>query len=233
MLQVEGLQARYGRAQVLHGISLQVAAGEVLCLLGRNGAGKSTTMKSIMGLVPPSAGRVMFDGRPLAGLAPHEIARAGLGYVPDERRIFTELTVEENLEVGRRPAPPGRTDWTAERAYTLFPVLGEMRRRPGGRMSGGEQQMLAVARTLMGNPRLLLLDEPSEGLSPVIVQRMAEAVMALKREGLPILLSEQNLRFAASVADRACLIESGELRHTGGMAALMADADLRKRYLSV
>jgi branched-chain amino acid transport system ATP-binding protein len=233
MLQVEGLQARYGRAQVLHGIDLRLAAGEVLCLLGRNGAGKSTTMKAIMGLVPPSAGRVEFDGRSLVGLAPHEIARAGLGYVPEERRIFADLTVEENLEVGRRPAPPGRPAWTAERAYALFPVLGEMRRRPGGRMSGGEQQMLAVARTLMGNPRLLLLDEPSEGLSPVVVQRMADAVLALKREGLSILLSEQNLRFAESVADHACVIETGELRFAGGMAELMADASLRKRHLSV
>lgn len=233
MLRVEGLQARYGRAQILHGISLQVGAGEVVCLLGRNGAGKSTTMKAIMGLVPPHAGQVIFDGKELAGLAPHEIARAGLGYVPEERRIFTDLTVEENLEVGRRPALPGRPGWTAERAYALFPVLGEMRRRPGGRMSGGEQQMLAVARTLMGNPRLLLLDEPSEGLSPVIVQRMARAVLELKQQGMPILLSEQNLRFAAEVADRACVIETGELRYSAGMAELMADAAMRKRYLSV
>jgi len=233
MLRVEGLEARYGRAQVLHGISLSVAAGEVLCLLGRNGAGKSTTMKAIMGLVPPSGGRVVFAGREIGGLPPHEVARAGLGYVPEERRIFTGLTVEENLEVGRRTAPAGQPAWTAERVYALFPVLGDMRKRTGGRMSGGEQQMLAVARTLMGNPRLLLLDEPSEGLSPLVVQRMAEEVLTLKQDGMPIVLSEQNLGFAARVADTACVIESGEMRHTGTMAGLLADAEARRRYLSV
>lgn len=233
MLRVEGLHAHYGQAHILHGISLEVAQGEIVCLLGRNGAGKSTTMKSIMGLVPPSAGRVEFDGRDLAGRPAFEIARAGIGYVPEERRIFAELTVEENLAVGRRPAPAGMKPWTPERAFELFPVLGEMRRRPGGRMSGGEQQMLTIARTLMGNPRLLLLDEPSEGLAPVIVERMATAILALKREGLSILLSEQNLVFANAVADRACVIETGQLRHTAGMAALMADEAVRARYLSV
>lgn len=233
MLLVDGLHAHYGQAHILHGISLQVAKGEVVCLLGRNGAGKSTTMKAIMGVVPPSAGRVALDGRDLAGRPSFEIARAGIGYVPEERRIFAELTVEENLEVGRRAAPAGTTGWTAERAYALFPVLAEMRRRPGGRMSGGEQQMLTIARTLMGNPRLLLLDEPSEGLAPVVVERMAEAILALKRDGLSILLSEQNLAFANAVADRACLIETGQLRHTASMAELMADDTVRTRYLSV
>jgi branched-chain amino acid transport system ATP-binding protein len=233
MLAVEGLQAHYGRAHILHGVSLAVAGGEVACLLGRNGAGKSTTMKAIMRLLPPTGGSVRFAGRDLAGLAPHAVARLGLGYVPEERRIFPELTVAENLEVGRRPAPPGQAPWTPERLYALFPSLAALRRRPGGRMSGGEQQMLAIARTLMGNPRLLLLDEPSEGLAPVVVDRLAEALLGLKAEGLAILLSEQNPGFAASIADRAYLLETGHIRHHGPMAAVMADAALRARYLSV
>ncbi|MCQ4160448.1 ABC transporter ATP-binding protein [Roseomonas sp. GC11] len=232
MLEVAGLHAHYGRAHILHGVSLRVGAGEVVCLLGRNGAGKSTTMKAIMGLVPPSAGTVRFLGREVTGQAPHRIARAGLGYVPEERRIFPGLTVLENLEVGRRPAPPGLRPWTVERLFALFPSLAALRHRPGGRMSGGEQQMLTIARTLMGNPRLLLLDEPSEGLAPVILDRMAEAIAGLKAEGLSILLSEQNPGFAAELADRAYLLESGALRHEAPMAALLADEESR-RYLLI
>jgi len=233
MLAVEGLHAHYGRAHILHGVSLAVAPGEVVCLLGRNGAGKSTTMKSIIGIVPPSGGSLRLDGAPLGGLPPHRVARAGIGYVPEERRVFTGLTVLENLEVGRLPPRPGLRPWTPERLFALFPSLGALRHRPGGRMSGGEQQMLSIARTLMGNPRLLLLDEPSEGLAPVVVERMAAAVAELKAEGLSILLSEQNLAFAAAVADRAYILETGSVRHEGPMAALMADAGLRARYLSV
>jgi branched-chain amino acid transport system ATP-binding protein len=233
MLQVSGLAAQYGRARILEDVGLVVGAGEVVVLLGRNGAGKSTTMKAIMGLVPPTAGRVRFRGQEIAGRAPFEIARLGLGYVPEERRIFSELTVMENLEVGRRPAPPGLRAWTPERLFALFPSLGAMRGRPGGRMSGGEQQMLTIARTLMGNPRLVLLDEPSEGLAPVVVERMAEAILALKAEGLSILLSEQNLHFARAVGDRATIIEKGRIRWEGGMAALMQDAAVREQYLSV
>jgi branched-chain amino acid transport system ATP-binding protein len=233
MLQVQALHAHYGRAHILHGVSLALAPGEVLCLLGRNGAGKSTTMKAVMGLVPPSAGSVRLEGRELAGQAPHVIARVGLGYVPEERRIFAGLTVAENLEVGRRPPRDGREPWTADRVFTLFPALASMRRRPASRMSGGEQQMLAIARTLMGNPAVLLLDEPSEGLAPVVVERMARAVAALKAEGMSILLSEQNLLFAATVADQAVVLESGVVRHVGAMAALMRDAALRTRFLSV
>ena len=233
MLAVEGLSAHYGRAHILADVALEVAAGEVMVLLGRNGAGKSTTLKAIMGLVRPSAGRVVFEGRDIAGMQPFEIARLGLGYVPEERRIFTELTVMENLEVGRRPAPPGIAAWTPARLFALFPSLAAMRDRPGGRMSGGEQQMLTIARTLMGNPRLVLLDEPSEGLAPVVVERMAEAIRALKGQGLSILLSEQNLHFARAVSDRATIIEKGRIRWTGTLAALMAASGVREQYLSV
>jgi branched-chain amino acid transport system ATP-binding protein len=233
MLRVEGLHAHYGRAHILHGVSLALAKGEVLCLLGRNGAGKSTTMKAIMGLVPPSAGVVLLDGQELAGQPPHAIARLGLGYVPEERRIFAGLTVAENLEVGRRPPRAGLRPWSADRIFALFPALAAMRQRAASRMSGGEQQMLAIARTLMGNPTLLLLDEPSEGLAPVVVERMAAAVATLKAEGLSILLSEQNLGFAAAVADQAVVLESGSVRHTGPMAELMRDAELRAKFLSV
>jgi len=233
MLAVEGLHAHYGRAHILHGVSLSVGKGEVVCLLGRNGAGKSTSMKAIMGLVPPSAGSVTFEGAALTGQPPHAVARAGIGYVPEERRIFADLTVLENLEVGRRPPRPGLRPWTPERLFALFPSLDAMRHRLGGRMSGGEQQMLTIARTLMGNPRLLLLDEPSEGLAPVVVERMAAAIAELKAEGLSILLSEQNLAFAGAVADRAYILEVGQVRHQGPMGALLADAPLRARYLSV
>ena len=233
MLQVTGLSAHYGRAHILDGVALEVAAGEVVVLLGRNGAGKSTTMKAIMGLVPPSSGQVRFAGAEIAGREPFEIARLGLGYVPEERRIFTDLTVMENLEVGRRPAGPGQQAWTPERLFALFPSLGAMRDRPGGRMSGGEQQMLTIARTLMGNPQLVLLDEPSEGLAPVIIERMAAAIGRLKAEGLAILLSEQNLHFAQLVSDRATIIEKGRIRWSGTIPALMAAETVREQYLSV
>ena len=233
LLDVEGLHAHYGQAHVLQGVDLRIEPGSVLALMGRNGAGKSTTLKAIMGLVPPSGGAVCLAGEALAGLGPHEIARRGLGYVPEDRRIFTELTVMENLEVGRRAARPGIPAWTPERLFELFPNLAAMRDRPGGRMSGGEQQMLTIARTLMGNPSLVLLDEPSEGLAPVIVEQMARAILSLKREGLTVLLCEQNLHFATLVSDRAAIIEKGAVRYEGTMAALQADEAVRAQYLSV
>lgn len=238
MLEVADLAAGYGPAQVLFGVTLSLRAGEVLALMGRNGAGKSTTFKAIMGLLPPRGGRVRFAGREIAGLAPYRIARLGLGYVPEDRRIFTDLTVAENLEVGRRPAPSGlqgqgREAWTPERLFGIFPNLAEMRGRRASAMSGGEQQMLTIARTLMGNPTAVLLDEPSEGLAPVIVEQMAEAVIRMKAEGIAVLLSEQNLHFAGGVADRAAIIERGVVRYEGAMAALRQDESVRDAYLSV
>jgi branched-chain amino acid transport system ATP-binding protein len=233
MLQVEALNTHYGRAHILQGMSLQVGSGEVRVLLGRNGAGKSTTMKSIIGLVRPTGGHIRFDGQEIAGEEPHRIARRGLGYVPEDRRVFADLTVMENLEVGKQPARGGMRPWTAERLFELFPNLGRMRDRPGGRMSGGEQQMLTIARTLMGNPRLVLLDEPSEGLAPVIVEQMAKAILALKGEGLTILLAEQNLHFAGGVADSATVVEKGRVVWSGTMAELRADEAARTQYLAV
>ncbi|WP_431859105.1 ABC transporter ATP-binding protein [Azospirillum sp.] len=233
LLSVEGLHAWYGRAHILQGVGLTVGRGEVVALMGRNGAGKSTTMKAVMGLVPERKGRVAFAGTDVSAWPPHRIARLGLGYVPEDRRVFAELTVRENLEVGRQPPRTGAPLWTPDRLYALFPNLAEMKDRRGARMSGGEQQMLTLARTLMGNPSLLLLDEPSEGLAPRIVQQMADAVRTLKAEGLSVLLSEQNLGFAAAVADRAVVIEKGVVRWDGAMAALLEDAEARRAYLAV
>jgi branched-chain amino acid transport system ATP-binding protein len=232
MLEAEGLRAGYGPAEILFGVSLRLARGEVAALMGRNGAGKSTTLKVIMGLIAPRAGRVRFAGRDIAGLPPFRIARLGLGYVPEDRRIFTDLTVAENLEVGRRPVE-GRDAWTPERLFEVFPNLASMRHRRAAAMSGGEQQMLAIARTLMGNPEAVLLDEPSEGLAPVILELMADAVLRMKREGIAVLLSEQNFDFAAAVADRAYVIERGEIRYDGSMAALEANPALRAQHLTI
>ncbi len=233
MLRVDDLHSFYGRAHILHGISFSMAAGEVLVLLGRNGAGKSTLMKSLIGLVPPARGQVTFAGQEIAGLPPYRIARLGLGYVPEERRIFTELSVIENLEVGRQPPRAGIRPWSPEDLFKLFPNLARMQDRAGGRMSGGEQQMLTIARTLMGNPSTILLDEPSEGLSPLIVQHMQTAIEALKRQGVTVLLAEQNFHFAARVADRAVLIETGRIVWSGSIAALQADEALRTAHLAL
>lgn len=233
MLEVRGLNAHYGRAHILHDVELDVARGKVVALLGRNGAGKSTTMKAVVGLVRPTSGTVTFDGVSVAGKPPHAIVKLGLAYVPEERRIFTDLTVTENLEVGRRPPRDGAPTWTPERLFGLFPNLAEMRDRPGGRMSGGEQQMLTIARSLMGNPTFVLLDEPSEGLAPIIVEQMANTIRELKSEGLTVLISEQNLHFARLVADRAIIIEKGEIRYTGTMDELAADEEIRAAYLTV
>jgi branched-chain amino acid transport system ATP-binding protein len=232
MLSVSRLDAFYGRAHILAGVSLGVVRGEVLALLGRNGAGKSTTLKAIIGLVRPAAGEILFEGRRIDGLAPNRIAQLGIGWVPEDRRIFTDLTVAENLEVGRQPARDGAPLWSADRLFALFPNLAELRNRSGGRISGGEQQMLTIARTLMGNPKLLLLDEPSEGLAPKIVEQMGTTILALKREGLALVLSEQNLHFAQLVSDRASIIEKGRIRYEGTMDALARDAAVQREYLS-
>ena len=233
LLQVGNLSAWYGRAQILFDVSLEVGRGEVVALMGRNGAGKSTTMKAIMGLVERTRGEVRFRGRSTRRLEPFEIARGGLGYVPEERRIFTELTVLENLEVGRQAPREGAPAWTPEKLFRVFPNLGELQQRPGGQMSGGEQQMLTVARTLMGNPWLVLLDEPSEGIAPKIVEDMANMILELKQEGLSVLISEQNLHFAALVSDRAYVIERGQIRYGGTMAELEANDAIKREYLSL
>jgi branched-chain amino acid transport system ATP-binding protein len=222
MLEVRALGAAYGKAQVLFGLDFSARAGEVLVLLGRNGAGKTTALKRIMGLLPPQTGEIRFDGERIDALPPYRIARLGLGYVPEERRIFTDLTVRENLEVGRQPARASTVDWTPGKLFALFPNLGRMQDRLGGRMSGGEQQMLALARTLMGNPRAILLDEPAEGLAPLIAGQVATAILELKARGLCVLLSEQNLRFARRVADRACLLEQGHVVASGTLDAVQA-----------
>lgn len=238
LLEVRGLDAWYGAAQILFGVDLTVRRGEVVALMGRNGAGKSTTLKAVMGLLQKRRGAVSFMGRDVAGLKPHEIAALGLGFVPEDRRIFTDLTVMENLDVGRQPARrwPDGSDaplWTPEQLFRLFPNLGEMPDRPGGRMSGGEQQMLTVARTLMGNPYLVLLDEPSEGVAPLIVEQMAQMIVELKAQGVSILLSEQNVHFAELVSDRAYVLEKGQIRFQGSMEELAADEHVRQAYLTV
>jgi branched-chain amino acid transport system ATP-binding protein len=212
MLEVRGLEAGYGRARVPFGLSASVQPGEVVVLLGRNGAGKSTTLKAIMGLVRATAGEVLFRGQRIDRLEPFEIARLGLGYVPEERRIFGELSVAENLEVGRQPPRSSVPEWTREKVFALFPSLAAMPQRPGAQTSGGEQKMLALARTLMGNPAAILLDEPSEGIAPRLALQIADTVVELKRAGVAVLLCEQNARFARRVADRAYAIEKGELR---------------------
>ena len=232
LLAVEDLHSAYGLSRVLFGVSLDVAAGECVCLLGRNGVGKTTTMRSVMGLLRPTNGRVLWKGADIAGWSPYRVARAGIGFVPEDRRIFAELTVWENLDVAARAARR-QGHWNLEAVYGLFPKLRELSNRQGGFLSGGEQQMLTIARTLMGNPHLILLDEPSEGVAPVIVEQMAQMIVKLKREGLSILLSEQNLHFARLVADRVVVLEKGQVRYAGSMQALMADEAVQRTYLSV
>ena len=237
-LEAQGLSAWYGAAQILFDVSLNVRRGEVVALMGRNGAGKSTTLKAIMGMLEKRRGSLAFMGRDISKAQPYEVSRLGLGFVPEDRRIFTDLSVMENLAVGRQPErlwPEGQPapSWTPERLFKLFPNLGEMRDRPGGRMSGGEQQMLTVARTLMGNPYLVLLDEPSEGVAPVIVEQMANMILELKAQGVSILLSEQNMHFAELVSDRAYVLEKGQIRYQASMAELAAHDEVRRAYLSV
>lgn len=233
LLKLENLRAYYGRAQILFDVSLTVGRGEVVALMGRNGAGKSTTFKAVMGHLDRITGRIVFRDSDVVGLPTHRIARLGIGYVPEDRRIFPELTVMENLEVGRRPKRAELPEWTPEALFKVFPNLPEMLHRPAARMSGGEQKMLTVARTLMGNPLVVLLDEPSEGVAPVIVERMARMIAELKQHGVAILLSEQNLHFAEAVSDRAYVIEKGHVRFSGTMQELAANEAIRRSYLTV
>jgi len=233
LLEVDRLCAGYGRAQILFDVGLQVGAGEAVALLGRNGAGKSTTLKTIMGLIEPTSGTVRFSGHDITGWPSHRIARLGLGWVPEDRRIFTDLTVLQNLELGRQAARGQSAPWTVHRLFELFPNLAAMPDRPGASMSGGEQQMLTVARTLMGNPQLVLFDEPSEGVAPVIVEQMARSINEMKRQGMAVLVCEQNLEFVAAICDRACVLEKGQVRFDGSMADLQADAGIRRELLGI
>ena len=218
LLEFRKVSAAYGRAQVLFDVEFSLFSGEALALIGRNGAGKTTTLKSAMGLLAPLSGQILLAGEPIQSREPFEIARLGMGYVPEDRRIFSGLTVSENLEVGRQPARGDIARWTPERLFEIFPSLARLRERRGGEMSGGEQQMLAIARTLMGNPRVILLDEPFEGLAPIVVESVVTAIRQLKRTGLAVLLCEQNPRYARMVADRACIIEKGQVHQAEEIA---------------
>jgi len=230
ILDVESVHTYYGESHVLHGVSLHVAAGEAVAILGRNGAGKTTAIRTIVGFTPPRQGLVRFRGEALHGVPAHAIARRGMGLVPQGRRIFAPLSVEENLLLGARPAANG---WTLERVYAVFPRLRERARQGGGTLSGGEQQMLAVARALMTNPLLLLLDEPSEGLAPIVVREIGRVLMRLKGEGLSILLVEQNVPLALRVADRAYVMNKGQIVYHGAPTELAADEEVKRRFLGV
>ena len=233
MLDVVGLDVRYGSSQVLFGLKLKVHHGETLALLGRNGAGKSTSMKAIAGVVASTAGSIRFSDKDITGMPSHLIARAGIGFVPEDRQIFTGLSVQDNLVIGAKLGQQGEQAWTLERVYEMLPLLYPLRQRMGGLLSGGEQQMLTIGRALMGNPSLLLLDEPSEGLAPIMVQKIGDLIENLRQLGTTIVLAEQNLHFCLGLADRAVVIDKGSDVFVGSIAELNANADIKKRYLSV
>jgi len=234
LLEVSHVETYYDDSHILFDLSLTVESGEIVCLLGRNGAGKTTTVRSIVGLTPPRAGHITLRGRDLVGLPPFRIARQGIGFVPEDRRVFFNLTVQENLEVARKTwGNGGAGAWTAERVYELFPILRERRRQAGGTLSGGEQQMLTIARTLMGNPDILLLDEPSEGLAPLVVDNLRQQLGRLKASGLTIVLAEQNVRFVSELGDRVYILEKGVVRYQGSMAEFLANEQVRQAYLAV
>ena len=232
MIEVKDIHVYYGDSYILQGVSLHVTEGEITCLLGRNGAGKTTTMRSIMGYNPPARGIIRFEGKDVTKQPVYEKVRHGIGYVPEDRRIFPNLTVVENLEVARLPAPSGRTPWTQERIFETFPILVKLRNHKGGELSGGEQQLLALARTLMGNPRILLLDEPCEGLAPLIVESLGEIISSLKGE-VPILMTEQNAHFALNISDRGYVIDKGRVRYEGTADDLVKNTEVQQRYLAV
>jgi branched-chain amino acid transport system ATP-binding protein len=233
LLEVEDIYTSYDLIRVLFGVSIKIDEGEVVSLLGRNGVGKTTTLRSIMGLTTPNSGSIQWMGNELIGKPPYMIAQMGLGYVPEDRRIFSDLTVWENLDVAAKTSGSVTTQWTIERVFEFFPDLEEFKNRRGGYLSGGQQQMLTIARTLMGNPQLLLLDEPSEGLAPIIVWQLGEQITKLKREGMPILLSEQNVEFSLGLSDRVYILEKGEVRFDGTVEAFMKDKETYWAYLTV
>lgn len=232
MLRIEDIHVYYGDSHVLHGVSLEVRAGEIVCLLGRNGAGKSTTMLGVVGVNPPKSGQVFLNGECVTNTPVYEKARLGLAFVPEDRWIFAGLTVQENLEVSVLPQRNGQKPWTIERVYNVFPLLGRLKKRKGGILSGGEQQMLAIARALVGNPVMLLLDEPCEGLAPVIVEELGRVIAGIKSE-IPVLLAEQNAHFALSISDRGYVIEKGVIHYQGSASELLANREIQSRYLSV
>ena len=232
-LEIQGINTYYGLSHILFDVSLEVDSGEVVVLLGRNGAGKTTTMRSVMGLTPPKGGTVKYRGRDITGLHPYKVARLGVGFVPEDRRIFPDLSVHANLDVGRKRSKSKLSKWTFERIYELFPRLREASHRPGGTLSGGEQQMLTIARTLMGDPDLILLDEPSEGLAPIIVKVLGEFINLIKQEGMTVLLSEQNVKFALKHSDRAYIVDNGHIKYHGSIAELEKNEEIKKRYLAV
>jgi len=232
MLEIEEIHTYYGLSHILFGVSLQVNSGEVVCLLGRNGAGKTTTLRSIMGLTPPKRGTIKFKGEVITGKAPYLLARQGMGFVPDDRRIFADLSVGENLEIAVRKGTKGE-GWAKEKVYTLFPALKNIEDRKGGCLSGGEQKMLAIARALMGNPELLFLDEPTEGLAPLLVHALEEQIIALRQAGLTVLLAEQNVRSTHRVSDRGYIIDNGHIRYHGSIEELRENEEIRKKYLLV
>jgi len=233
ILEMRDVHTFYGTSHVLFGVSLDVAQGETVCLMGRNGAGKTTTFRSIVGLTPPRSGSILLHGKEIAGAKVHRIARLGVGYVPEDRQIFPNLTVRENLEIGRSSGIPRKEGWSVEKVYALFPVLAKYDRKPGGQLSGGEQQMLTIGRTLMGNPELVLLDEPTEGLAPVVVIALKEMILRLKEMGTTILLSEQNVKFAVKVSDRVFIIDNGAIRYRNDIDGFRNDEAVQKKYLAV
>jgi branched-chain amino acid transport system ATP-binding protein len=232
ILEVKDIYTSYGLSQILFGVSLQVAGGEVISLLGRNGVGKTTTLRSVMGLTPPRSGSIIWKDRNIAGKSPHQIAKMGIGFVPEDRRVFADLTVWENLDVAIKPSPGKKTPWNLDRVFDLFPALKPIQTRRGGFLSGGEQQMLTIARTLMGNPELLLLDEPSEGLAPIVVQQLGEQITKLRQEGMTILLCEQNAKFSLDLCDRLYILEKGQVRYSGSAVDFHRD-EAYKSYLAL
>ena len=233
MLEISGLDVFYGASQILFGIELAVERGQTMALLGRNGAGKSTTFKAIAGIAPPRRGTIRLAGGTISGRRPYRIARAGIGYVPEDRQVFPDHTVEDNLVIGRKPGPGGQTHWTLTRIYELFPILAAMPGRLAGKLSGGEQQLLTIARTMMGNPEIILLDEPSEGLAPLILRAVGDVIRQLRDLGATILLAEQNMHFCLDIATHALIVDKGQIVWRGSIAELHADAAIKQRYLAL